>query len=247
MKNIKHYVIIGVEIILLGVIGVNASTSVPSHGVSYTNTSSKESVSTVESALNELYKGFKVGNATAAQILTGKTALVQGQTITGSMANRGAVTKALNAGESYTIPAGYHNGSGKVTANSLASQTSATATAANIQSGKTAWVNGSKITGTLTLKKTLVWSGTIDPGDLTTVKLEYINLNNYYSNYKNITSNNIGIEQTDLATTASGFGGCSTSWTYTPSSGLITLTLTARKNFPNCGKQSYNVYVYTIG
>ena len=42
---------------------------------------------------------------------------------TGGMANRGAVSQALNAGGSYTIPAGYHNGAGKVTANSLASQT----------------------------------------------------------------------------------------------------------------------------
>ena len=35
------------------------------------------------------------------------------------MANNGAVSKTLNAGQSYTIPAGYHNGSGKVTANSI--------------------------------------------------------------------------------------------------------------------------------
>jgi len=114
MKNIKHYVIIGVEIILLGVIGVNASTSVPSHGVSYTNTSSKESVSTVESALNELYKGFKVGNATSAQILIGQTALVQGKTVTGSMTNRGAWTNTPTGSGKVTIPAGYHNGSGYV-------------------------------------------------------------------------------------------------------------------------------------
>ena len=65
------------------------------------------------------------------------------------MANQGAKTSSLNCGGSYTIPAGYHNGSGKVTANSLASQTSATATAGNIQSGYTAWVNGNLITGTL--------------------------------------------------------------------------------------------------
>lgn len=64
------------------------------------------------------------------------------------MANQGAKTSSLNCGKSYTIPAGYHNGSGKITANSLASQTSATATAAKILSGYTAWVNGSKLTGT---------------------------------------------------------------------------------------------------
>ena len=63
------------------------------------------------------------------------------------MTNNGAVSKTLNCGGSYTIPAGYHNGSGKVTVNSLASQTSATATAADLGSGKTAWVNGVRITG----------------------------------------------------------------------------------------------------
>ena len=68
---------------------------------------------------------------------------------TGGMANRGAVSQALNAGGSYTIPAGYHNGAGKVTANSLASQTSANAAAGHILSGKTAWVNGAKVTGNI--------------------------------------------------------------------------------------------------
>ncbi len=64
------------------------------------------------------------------------------------MANNGAISKTLNAGQSYTVPAGYHNGSGKVTANSLASQTQATAVAGDILTGKTAWVNGQKLTGT---------------------------------------------------------------------------------------------------
>ena len=63
--------------------------------------------------------------------------------------NQGAKTAALNAGGSYTIPQGWHNGSGKVTANSLASQTDANAAAGNILTGKTAWVKGSKIIGTM--------------------------------------------------------------------------------------------------
>lgn len=86
---------------------------------------------------------------TAANLLSGKQLINQnGEIVTGSMTDRGAVTQALNAGGSYAIPAGYHNGAGKVTANSLSSQTSGTATAADIRSGKTAWVNGSKLTGT---------------------------------------------------------------------------------------------------
>lgn len=56
-------------------------------------------------------------NAAAAQILSGYTAYVKGQKITGSMVDRGAVNQTISPGSSYTIPAGYHNGSGKVTAN----------------------------------------------------------------------------------------------------------------------------------
>lgn len=90
------------------------------------------------------------GNAADSQVLAGVTFTSQnGAKIPGTMPNQGAKTAALNAGGSYTIPAGYHNGSGKVTANSLASQTDANAAAGNILTGKTAWVKGSKITGTM--------------------------------------------------------------------------------------------------
>lgn len=89
--------------------------------------------------------------ATKEDILVSKIAGIAGhdEPTSGTMPNRGAVTQSLNCGNSYTIPSGYHNGSGKVTANSLASQTSANATAGQILSGQTAWVNGSKITGSM--------------------------------------------------------------------------------------------------
>ena len=137
--------------ILTGVVGVSAANTLTSNGVLYSNTGS--SVTTVEGALNELYANYNSllakGNASASEILFGKTSLVKGKEVTGTMPNNGSVSKALNAGGSYTIPKGYHDGTGKVTANTLASQTSATAVASNILSGKTAWVNGSKITGTM--------------------------------------------------------------------------------------------------
>lgn len=58
------------------------------------------------------------GNAQPADVLAGKTfSNADGINKTGTMVNNGAVSETLDAGESYTIPAGYHNGSGVVTAN----------------------------------------------------------------------------------------------------------------------------------
>lgn len=95
--------------------------------------------------------GTDTSDATAvvADVLSTKTFYANNEKLTGTMVNNGAVTSSLNAGGSYTIPKGYHNGNGKITANSLASQTSATATAGQILSGQTAFVNGNKVTGTL--------------------------------------------------------------------------------------------------
>ena len=147
----KHKVMIGIEVILLGmiiaIVGTNAASSnPPSNGVSY----NKNSQTTVEGALNDLYTKADYGDAAASHILKGKTALVggsrvtgtyeapslasqtsatagagdilkdktayvNGNKITGSMTNKGAVTETVSPGGTYTIPEGYHNGSGKAT------------------------------------------------------------------------------------------------------------------------------------
>lgn len=58
------------------------------------------------------------GNAVPADVLAGKTfSNADGIDKTGTMVNRGAVSETLAAGESYTVPEGYHNGSGVVSAN----------------------------------------------------------------------------------------------------------------------------------
>jgi len=101
------------------------------------------------------------GSAADSQVLSGQTYYNTDakKKRTGTMANRGAVSQALNCGEEYVIPPGYHNGEGKVKTNSLAGQTGGTAAAGDILSGKTAWVNGVKVTGT----KGILAGGTYTP------------------------------------------------------------------------------------
>ena len=61
--------------------------------------------------------------AQATEILLSKTAYVAGAKLTGSMPNRGAVSGTIStvSGE-YTIPQGYHDGSGKVSIDSTEQQ-----------------------------------------------------------------------------------------------------------------------------
>ena len=71
--------------------------------------------------------------AVVAEILVGKTAHARGTVLTGTMPNNGEVTGTIStvAGE-YTIPIGFHDGSGKV---SISSTEQAKIIAANIRQG----------------------------------------------------------------------------------------------------------------
>ena len=100
--------------------------------------------------------GSSVGSddctAGKAQVLAGYTAVTSDsddESVEGTMPNNGEQSATLKCGQSKQIPAGYTSG-GTVVAADLASQTGATAAANQISSGKTAWVNGQKVTGTLT-------------------------------------------------------------------------------------------------
>lgn len=54
-------------------------------------------------------------DANAREILSGATAYVNGAKVTGTMVNNGAVTGTITTkAQQYTVPIGYHDGSGKV-------------------------------------------------------------------------------------------------------------------------------------
>ena len=73
--------------------------------------------------------------AAAAEILSGKTAYVRGSKVTGTMANNGGVTGTISTkAGTYTIPQGFHDGSGKV---SISTTEQAKLIPANIREGIT--------------------------------------------------------------------------------------------------------------
>ena len=70
-------------------------------------------------AIPAAYQDVTNVDAAAGDVLAGKTIVISdGTEVEGTMTNRGAVSKTLDAttsNQSYTVPAGYHNGSGTVT------------------------------------------------------------------------------------------------------------------------------------
>ena len=141
-----------------------------SNGVIYDNSTSGSSATNVNDALNDLYSKLdtikNIGNATSDKILSGYTAYVKGNTITGSIPSKGATTYTPGtvnqtiASGNYLSGAQTIKGDANLVAANIAkgksifgingSYTSdANATASDMALGKTSYVNGNKITGTL--------------------------------------------------------------------------------------------------
>ena len=104
--------------------------------------------------------------ATAADILSGKTDLTNtsdDEVVQGTMPNNGTVNQTLGINGSYTIPAGYHSGSGKVSQN-VTTKGAATyyATTADQTIAANQWLSGAQTIKKLT--QTNLSGGNIKPG-----------------------------------------------------------------------------------
>lgn len=135
-------------------------------------------------AIPAAYQDVSSVTAAAGDVLSGKVIVTpDGKVTAGTMANNGAVSKTLTAADaSYTVPQGYHPGTGKVSINpetktatptteqqtitpsvgkvlssvtvdaiptQYVDTTDATATSADILTGKTAYAGGEKVEGSM--------------------------------------------------------------------------------------------------
>ena len=99
--------------IIFGGVGTILAYKLGANQVGYTPNDQTWNVSEVNTALDDLYDMATYGNATSSDIRSGKTALVNGNQITGNLTVPNYTTKTgtqnVAGGSSYSFPNGYYN------------------------------------------------------------------------------------------------------------------------------------------
>ena len=226
--------------------------------------------------IDAIYTGQDATGTSASNILKDKIVCINGSKVVGTMPDNGAISQTLAVNGSYTIPAGYHNGSGKVSqslttkaattytpttsdqtiaagqylsgaqtikgdanlvsANILSGKTifgvsgnsnvvntsAGTATAAQILSGKIAFVDGKQVTGTIASKAAATY--TPSTSNQTIAAGQYLSGAQTIKGDANLKASNIasGVSIFGVAgTLAAGYDAYCTTYSLTSRSGSI--------------------------
>ena len=187
---------------------------------------------------NFFTKANAEGDVDASEVLAGKYFSNDKDThIKGTMPNNPSINAALNCSDSISIPKGYTPG-GVVKANSLASQTSATAEDNKVLKGYTYWKDGVRRTGNIELLQTQ----TITPGTSNKIIApgKYINGNQIIKGDANLKASNI----------KSGINIFGIAGTLEPGLRLVTGTVTSSSvyttYYTNVSSVSYQMYTLKV-